>query len=163
MSVKEKDLHSITIWVLSGTRPNGGVLQWTCELGRLDILHPMSLMLRCLAQAREGHLNQMLRIFACFKCHGKSKLVMDPCRPRFDESRFQECDWSEFYPEAGELVPPGAPKALRKAVVMSCFTDADLAGCLETRRSHSGIIIFCNRAPILWFSKRQTTGETSTL
>ena len=47
-------------------------------------------------------------------------------------------------------------------MAMSCFTDADLAGCLETRRSHSGIIIFCNRAPILWFSKRQTTVETST-
>ena len=60
------------------------------------------------------------------------------------------------------MVPPGAPRALGEAVVMSCFTDADLAGCLETRRSHSGIIIFCNRAPILWFSKRQTTVETST-
>ena len=122
----------------------------------------MSLMSRYLAQAREGHLNQIFRIFAYLKCHSKSKLVMDPCRPRFDGSKFQECDWSEFYPEAEELIPPGAPRALGKAVVMSCFTDADLAGCLETRRSHSGIIIFCNRAPILWFSTRQTTVETST-
>ena len=31
-----------------------------------------------------------------------------------------------------------------------------------TRRSHSGVLIFVNRAPIIWFSKRQATVETST-
>jgi len=45
---------------------------------------------------------------------------------------------------------------------MSCFVDADHAGNRITRRSHTGIIIFCNRAPNLWFSKRQNTIETST-
>ena len=42
------------------------------------------------------------------------------------------------------------------------FVDADHAGNKITRRSHSGIIIFCNMAPIDWFSKRQNTVETST-
>ena len=42
-----------------------GVLRWTVELGRLDILHPVSLMSGCLAQARIGHLNQVLRMFVC--------------------------------------------------------------------------------------------------
>ena len=45
---------------------------------------------------------------------------------------------------------------------VSCFVDADHAGCRITRRSHTGILIFCNRSPILWFSKRQTTVESST-
>jgi len=45
---------------------------------------------------------------------------------------------------------------------MSCYVDADHAGCRATRRSHSGILIFLNRAPILWYSKRQNTVETST-
>jgi hypothetical protein len=45
---------------------------------------------------------------------------------------------------------------------MSCFVDVDHAGCRETRRSHSGIIIFVNGVPILWFSKRQNTVEAST-
>ena len=31
-----------------------------------------------------------------------------------------------------------------------------------TRRSQSGILLFVNRAPILWYSKRQNTVETST-
>jgi hypothetical protein len=45
---------------------------------------------------------------------------------------------------------------------MSCFVDADHAGCRVTRHSHTGILIFVNRAPILWYSKRQNTVETST-
>jgi hypothetical protein len=46
--------------------------------------------------------------------------------------------------------------------MMTCFMDADRAGCHLTHRSHSGILIFVNRAPILWFSKRQATVESST-
>ena len=40
--------------------------------------------------------------------------------------------------------------------------DADHAGCQVTRRSQTGILIYVNRAPILWFSTRQNTMETST-
>ena len=45
---------------------------------------------------------------------------------------------------------------------MSCFVDADHAGWQATRRSQTGILIYVNRAPILWYSKRQNTVETST-
>eukprot|EP00537_Pseudo-nitzschia_pungens_P006437 CAMPEP_0172357460 /NCGR_PEP_ID=MMETSP1060-20121228/1836_1 /TAXON_ID=37318 /ORGANISM="Pseudo-nitzschia pungens, Strain cf. cingulata" /LENGTH=79 /DNA_ID=CAMNT_0013078161 /DNA_START=614 /DNA_END=850 /DNA_ORIENTATION=+ len=69
---------------------------------------------------------------------------------------------SDLYPDAKEVIPPDAPEAFGKGVIMSCFVDADHAGCKATRRSHTGIIIFLNRAPIMWFSKRQTTVETST-
>ena len=44
-----------------------GVLRWICELGRLDIIMPVSLMSRYLAQAREGHLNQVLHTSAYLK------------------------------------------------------------------------------------------------
>ena len=90
------------------------------------------------------------------------RLVFDETLPDVDESSFHQCDWSEFNPDAKEVVSPDAPEALGKGVIMSCFVDADHAGCKATRRSHTGIIIFLNRAPIMWFSKRQTTVETST-
>ena len=88
-------------------------------------------------------------------------MVFDWTEPVLDESRFQEVDWKEFYPEAAELIPPNAPEARGRGVVTTCFVDADHAGCRLTRRSHSGIIIFVNRAPIIWFSKRQATVESS--
>jgi hypothetical protein len=46
--------------------------------------------------------------------------------------------------------------------MISGFVDADHAGDKVTRRSHTGIILFCNRAPIVWYSKQQNTVETST-
>jgi len=47
-------------------------------------------------------------------------------------------------------------------VATHCFVDADHAGNLVTRRSQSGILLFVNRAPIIWYSKRQNMVETST-
>ena len=45
---------------------------------------------------------------------------------------------------------------------INCFVDADHAGNRVTRRSHTGIIMYCNTAPIIWYSKRQNTVESST-
>ena len=43
-----------------------------------------------------------------------------------------------------------------------CWVDANHATDKVTRRSQTGILIFCNRAPILWFSKRHNSVESST-
>jgi len=42
------------------------------------------------------------------------------------------------------------------------FVDADHAGNRLTRRSHTGILIYLNSAPIIWYSKAQSMVETST-
>ena len=47
-------------------------------------------------------------------------------------------------------------------MTMHCFVDANHAADKVTMRSQTGILIFCNRAPILWFSKRQNSVESST-
>jgi hypothetical protein len=115
------------------------------EIGRIDILMPVSLMSRYLVSARQGHLEQVFHIFAYLKHHpGSTMVFLDDTIPTFRGERFIKCDWSEFYPEAAEAIPGN----------MRCFVGTDHAGCRETRRSHSGILIFVNRAPILWFSKR---------
>ena len=44
---------------------------------------------------------------------------------------------------------------------MTCFVDADHAGCHETRRSHTGIMILLQKLPIVWYSKRQNSVEGS--
>jgi hypothetical protein len=82
--------------------------------------------------------------------------------PDIDESSFIQADWSEFYRDAKEAVPMNAPEPRGNRVIISCFVDADHTGNLVTRRSHTGVLIFCNKAPIIWFSKKQNTVETST-
>ena len=139
-----------------------GILRWICELGRIDILFPVSLMSRYLVCARTGHLNQLFHIFAYLKKHDRSTLVFDDTLPTLDDSVFKSSDWSEYYPEAAEAIPSNAPPSRGAGVSLNCFVDADHAGCQLTRRSHTGVFIFVNRAPVLWFSKRQNTVESST-
>ena len=89
-------------------------------------------------------------------------MVFDDTEPKYREDRFIKADWSEFYPNAREAIPSDMPEPRGKEVVTSCFVDADHAGCKATRRSHTGVVLMVNRAPIMFYSKRQSTVETST-
>jgi hypothetical protein len=88
-------------------------------------------------------------------------MVFDDSEPVYNESSFKVCDWAEYYPEAEEAIPNNAPMERGNGVVTSSFVDADHAGCKATRRSHTGVVLFVNKEPILWYSKRQNTVETS--
>jgi hypothetical protein len=138
-----------------------GVLRWCIELGRIDIIVEVSLLSRFLACPREGHMQQAFHVFGYLKKHARSRMVFDETEPAIDQSRFRVVDWSEFYPDAVEAIPQDAPEPRGVSVVTSCFVDSDHAGCRLTRRSHTGVIIFVNNAPILWHSKRQNTVESS--
>jgi hypothetical protein len=54
------------------------------------------------------------------------------------------------------------PKLQGQRVTISAFVDANHAGNKVTRHSHTGIIIYVQNAPILWYSKRQNTVEVAT-
>jgi len=139
-----------------------GVLRWIVELGRIDIMMEVSMLSAHNAMPREGHLEGIYHVFSYLKGHENSKLVFDPAYPEIDERRFKDVDWKDFYPDASDELPPGMPEPLGLPVKISCFVDADHAGNLLTRRSQSGVLIFVNKAPIVWYSKRQNTVESST-
>ena len=58
-----------------------------------------------------------------------------------------------FYPDAQEIMARHMPEALGKYVVIKAYLDANHAEKMSNRRSHSGIIIYDNHAPIIWYSK----------
>jgi hypothetical protein len=89
-------------------------------------------------------------------------LVFDDLIPDTDETRFETVSWKEFYGEMEEPIPSNQPAPRGNEVHMRCYCDADHAGNVVTRRSQTGIMIFLNNAPIVWYSKRQNTVETST-
>ena len=56
-----------------------GMLRWTCELGRADVLHQSSLLPQYMASPREGHLQQALNMFKCIKHNVTTEwLIFDP-------------------------------------------------------------------------------------
>ena len=139
-----------------------GVLRWMVELGRVDILLETSLMPSHLSLPRLGHLEQLIHIFGYLKAHSKRKLAFDAAHPNIDEKRFKKYDWYDFYCRAKEAIPTNCLKSLGNSMSTYCFVDADLAGNLISRRSQTGVLIFCNRAPVIWHSKRQNLVESST-
>ena len=147
-----------------------GILRWMIELGRIDILTEVSLMSRYLAQPRIGHLHQLLHIFAYIKCNECPELCYDPTKLDIHEPTILPQERAQYkanvmkmmYPEAIDYIPPNMPPPLGKSVQINAFVDADHAGELTTRRSQTGILIYGNMAPLIWFSKRQNTVEAST-
>ena len=53
------------------------------------------------------------------------------------------------------------PDPLGHAVDITCFVDSDHAGNVVTTRTHTGILIFVQNAPVIWYSKKQNTVESS--
>ena len=139
-----------------------GALRWAVELGRIDIIVEVGMLSRYCVSPRLGHLEQVLHTFAYLKRQSSCAMVFDPTEPEIDASLFQQKDWSTLYPDAKEPIPPNVPEPRGKPVITRCFVDADHAGCLATRRSTTGAVIFVNEAPIIWYSKRQNTVESST-
>lgn len=140
-----------------------GMLRWACELGRIDILLETALMSQYLAAPREGHLQMVIHIFSYLCYHVSFPIGFDPSDDDHDPTvKWFDGDWKEDYPDAEDLDPPNMPEPLGSGVRITAYVDANHAGNLVNRRSHSGFIIFTNYSPIVWFSKKQNSVESST-
>ena len=139
-----------------------GVLRWAVEIGRVDILLETSLLSTYLAMPRVGHLDAVFRIFGYLKQHPKRRLAFDAQHPHISERMFKKHDWTDFYRGVEEAIPGDMPKPRGNIMSTHCFVDANHGNDRVSRRSQTGILIFCNKAPIIWHSKRQNTVETST-
>ncbi len=87
---------------------------------------------------------------------------MDPKYPDIDSTQFPICDWSEFYGEIEEPIPPNASEAIGKVVDLCMFVNSDHAGDQRMWRSHSGFLKYLNYALVSWYSKLQSTIEMCT-
>ncbi len=89
-----------------------GVLQWIVALGQIDLIVPVSLLSCFMMSPCEGHLQQCYHIFLHLKQFNRSHLVFDDAVPDLSDKYFHVCNWSKYYPEAAEAVPPNMPEAL---------------------------------------------------
>ena len=140
-----------------------GVLRWIVELGRVDICLECSMMSSHLALPREGHLEQVLNIFAYLRNHHNAELVYDPSDPVVDETKFEKQDWasSEFGHVESEELPANAPEPRGMGFIIHAKIDADHASDTVTRRSRTGMLVWLNSSLIHWWSKKQNSVESS--
>lgn len=141
-----------------------GILRWIVELGRVDICLEVSMMSSHLALPRDGHLEQLFHIFGYLKKYHNTEMVYDPSDPVIDEETFQLRDWasSEFgHLQGKEELPPNMPAPRGIGFRMRAKVDADHASDTVTRRSRTGFLVYLNCSLVHWFSKKQTSVESS--
>ena len=61
-----------------------GLLSWVNEIERTDILHEVSILSQYQAVPREGHMGEILYIFAFLDGKPRLTLYMDPALPRLN-------------------------------------------------------------------------------
>jgi hypothetical protein len=101
-------------------------------------------------------------MFSYLNKHDKSRKIFDHADPIYDPNTFIIQDWTEFYGDVEEELPPKMPEPLGQPMNITAFVDANHAGNAITRRSHTGVIIYLQNTPIIWHSHRQNTIETLT-
>ena len=143
-----------------------GELRWAIEIGIVDIHTEVSMLFAYQASPRQGHLEQVIHIYGYLKKYEKLTLYFDPQVPVLGNIATFDSNTSELFKEqyrdAEEQIPENMPHPRGRMVTTTAYVDASHAANKMTRRSHTGFILFVNRAPIVWYSKRQNTVESST-
>src|SRR5688500_10049992 len=141
-----------------------GSANWIVALGRFDIAYATSTLARYSTVPRKGHYKEAQRIFSYLRKFPHGRILIDGTDPpirnyiKFERSE----NWGEFYPEAEEDIPKDSLESLGTTSTVTCYVDADHARDKVTCRSVTGILLCVNNTPLIWYTKRQKTVETST-
>ena len=93
---------------------------------------------------------QALHVFKYLEIHNDNDLSFDPCYKRVTsdqniQGKVQVME--DLYVDTGEKIPPNAPKPREKPVQVNCFVNSYHAVDITTRKSQTGIILYCNSVP----------------
>jgi hypothetical protein len=119
------------------------------ELGRVDKCLEVSMMSSHLALPREGHMEQVLHIFAHLKKYHNTEVVFDPSDPVIDEAQFEAKDW-----DGVEELPPNMPELRGQGFVIRAKVNADHASDSATKRSRTGFLVWINSCLVYFMSKK---------
>ncbi|KAI2506538.1 Reverse transcriptase (RNA-dependent DNA polymerase) [Fragilaria crotonensis] len=87
-----------------------GVLRWAVELGRLDVYTEVALLSQHLALPRVGHLEAVYHVFAYLAKHETSRIIFDSSDQVPYDPTYHRPDWSAFYENLEEELPPKMPE-----------------------------------------------------
>ena len=141
-----------------------GMIIWATELGRTDIVHEVSLLSQYQASPREGHMGNILHIFAFLDGKPILNMYMNPDITHLEYSlQSDPLEFKEYYRDAKEEMPHNMPSPRGRSVVTTAYLDASHGENKVTRRPHFGYTMFVNIAPVMWMSKLHQTVESSAL
>ena len=139
-----------------------GVCQWIAISARMDITFAVSSLSRFSSKPREGHMRRALKIIGYLKKYPKKGYIIDPREP-VENIVFSKvkADFGNQY-DRDEEIDEKLPQPIMDEVSTTIFVDSNHGHDLVTGKSVTGIIVFVGRTPIKYFSKRQSSVQTST-
>ena len=138
------------------------VLIWAVELGIVGILLEVSLLNTHLNLPHAVHLQHAYDIFRYLKKYPRRRVFMDLDHLHIDKSIFKKFDWVDIYINAEESIPLDMMKLRSNLMSTHCVVNGNHSVYKVTRRSQTGILFFCKKAPVIWKSKRQKGVNIST-
>ena len=76
-----------------------------------------------------------------------------PNTVEWNNNQFSRSDWTDLYGDIKQEVPHNAHEEQELIVQHIVFVELYHAGKYYMHRSNIGIILFLNKAPVIWFSK----------
>jgi len=141
-----------------------GALQWAVTLVRFDIFAAVMTLGRFRAAPRQGHLDRLKRVCGYLRRFPEGAIRYRTGLPDYTEHDTGTNHLWEYtvYGSTKEEIPQDMPTPKGKPVTITTFVDANPQHDLRTDRSATGILHLVNQTPVEWYSKRQSTVETST-
>ena len=114
------------------------------ELCRVDIFVEVSMMSFQLVLPHQGHLEQLVHMFAYLKKYHNSEMIFDPSVSTIDMSKFERQDWSAtvYGFKLKEGLPTNISDERGVGFYMIDYVDSDHANITVTKRSRIGVLIF---------------------
>ena len=140
-----------------------GATQWLVTLGRFDVAIAVNTLSSYRVAPRIGHMDRMKRLYGYVKHFQDGAIRVRTGIPDYSELKGEEHDWlNSIYGNIDKELPQDMPTPLGKKVRISAFFDANLYHDLITGRAMTGVLMFVNKTPVDWYSKKQSTVATAT-
>ena len=140
-----------------------GICQWISIAGRLDITFAVASLSRFSNNPRENHLKRAIKILGYMKKYPGKGYTVDPRAPILNYKYEKlEPDFGNQYADFVEELDDKLPMQKMEELPITIFVDSNHGHDLVTGKSISGLIAFVGRTPIMWYSKRQGSVQSST-
>ena len=106
-----------------------GIMQWMVEFGCIDISTEVYMLLSRNSYPCKVHFVAALHVMSYLKGKQSSRLALDPTNLEFFYENFDnQKDWTSFYSDVDETIPPNAPTPLGNSVDLQMVVNSYHAG-----------------------------------
>ena len=128
-------------------------MQWSMDLGRIDIMYATAVLSRFRTALRKINLAKIENFYGYLKKYTSASINFNNNMSIYDNFNTININWGNVYSADPEDLPCLYLHPMGKPTLIYIFVDSKLMDDLTTGRSQTGIIRLLNKTPIDYYSK----------